>query len=374
MSDIPKTPLEEFIDSSRNLPQLPRETATNYRQASDLMTRLVNEKLTRRTDLATLIGTTDPTVMLQNHEHHVAFMANVFLLNRYPLLARTMIWVYRTYLAHGFSLLYWPAQLEAWVEAVETYLPENEQGQITQVYQWMMESHEKIITILEQGADDIPSAGPQEGLPAQFMNALLNADHRQALKLAEQVDSRESLEKFLVDVIQPCMYQIGALWEQGKVSVAHEHLASSIASRVMSQLYLHIDPTLSDHPSLRKAIITASPNEYHELGAWMISDLLELDGWEVQYLGANTPQEDLLDLLLSFHPQLLAISASMVFNLDKVQNIIDTIRITPELKDLKVMVGGAAFSTSPELWRDFGADATAGDAREAIRVAKTLVG
>jgi methanogenic corrinoid protein MtbC1 len=42
-----------------------------------------------------------------------------------------------------------------------------------------------------------------------------------------------------------------------------------------------------------KAVITAAPNEFYEIGAWMISDILEFDGWEVRYLGANTPVNDL---------------------------------------------------------------------------------
>ena len=88
----------------------------------------------------------------------------------------------------------------------------------------------------------------------------------------------------------------------------------------------------------------------------MISDLLEQKGWQVRYLGANTPQEELLDLLLSFKPDLLALSVIMPFNLAAAAGIITEIRKRPELASLKIMVGGPRFNEIPELASQIGAD------------------
>ncbi len=104
----------------------------------------------------------------------------------------------------------------------------------------------------------------------------------------------------------------------------------------------------------------------------MVSDLLELDGWQVRYLGANTPMEDLMKLLEDFRPQLLAISVIMPFNLDEVKKLIAAIRNKESLRGIKIMVGGRVFMTVPDIWSEIGADATAGNAREAVTVAQRI--
>ena len=41
-------------------------------------------------------------------------------------------------------------------------------------------------------------------------------------------------------------------------------------------------------------VVTTAPNEFHEIGAWMIANTLEGDGWDIHFLGSNTPKRDLL--------------------------------------------------------------------------------
>ncbi len=128
---------------------------------------------------------------------------------------------------------------------------------------------------------------------------------------------------FYLNVIEPSMYEIGARWERGEISVAQEHLATAISSRVMAALYPRF---VLGEQTKGRAVVTTVYEEFHELGAWMVADLLALDGWEVSYLGAHTPTGDLLDMLLNLKPDLLALSSAMPFNLDRVQESIQTVR------------------------------------------------
>ena len=104
----------------------------------------------------------------------------------------------------------------------------------------------------------------------------------------------------------------------------------------------------------------------------MVSDLLELDGWAVNYLGANTPPADLLSLVAQVRPALLGLSATLVAHLPKTREIIAAVRADPALSSVRVLVGGAAFALQPGLWRQLGAHAWAADARDAARLARTL--
>jgi MerR family transcriptional regulator, light-induced transcriptional regulator len=113
----------------------------------------------------------------------------------------------------------------------------------------------------------------------------------------------------------------------------------------------------------------ASPNEFHEIGAWMIADILKIQGWDIDYLGANTPQNDLIKFLLSSLPDILLISVTMLFNVEKVKEIIDSIKTNTDLNKMKIMVGGRIFIENPELGITLGADGFGANIEDAKKLA-----
>ena len=40
------------------------------------------------------------------------------------------------------------------------------------------------------------------------------------------------------------------------------------------------------------AVLACAPGEHHEIGLLMLAILLRADGWQVAYLGADTPMAD----------------------------------------------------------------------------------
>ena len=110
----------------------------------------------------------------------------------------------------------------------------------------------------------------------------------------------------------------------------------------------------------------SSQNEYHERR--ILADLLELNGWNVSYLGANTPvsgSEDLRRLFLfACH------FVTMSFNLDHTKKLIQSVRFDSDFKGMKIMVGGLVINESEDLWKRLGADGTASSAAEAVEMAK----
>ena len=96
----------------------------------------------------------------------------------------------------------------------------------------------------------------------------------------------------------------------------------------------------------------------------MLCDLLEMEGWNTIYLGANVPTAGIVDVLRDNHSNILAISASMTFHIRAVREVIAAVRLaSPETR---ILVGGYAFKIAPSLWRDVGADYWTKDASDAI--------
>ena len=103
----------------------------------------------------------------------------------------------------------------------------------------------------------------------------------------------------------------------------------------------------------------------------MVADFLEVDGWDVRYLGASTPPEDLGGLRAREQAHLAAVSVTMHFHLDNAARLVDAVRRGSP--GTRVLVGGQAFGGGQELWRLIGADACATDAAGAVAVARRWV-
>lgn len=351
--------LDSVVIQAQQLPQIPVAAISAYHQHAREMCAVVDATLSKHEDINILIGNNPLQVMYDNHTHHAAFMTSVFSTANYELLARTLPWVYQVYRNKNFLFDYFPLELKAWIDAVRTALTPEDAENIYAVYRWMLNQHENIVKLAcDVDYSTQPPINPQWlAQKNTFLKALLAGDHHECVKLSKTlVRSSVDLEDFYLNIVQPCMYEIGILWERGFISVAHEHLASAIVGRVLAGASM-VD--ISAAPLETRAVITASPDEFHEIGAWMVSDILEHDGWQVRYLGANTPTEDLIKMLKCFHPHILALSVTMPFNLHKVQQMIRSIRAEADLNGLYIIVGGNAFSQSKDLWRSSGADAWA---------------
>ncbi|MFW5998682.1 MAG: cobalamin B12-binding domain-containing protein [Halanaerobiaceae bacterium] len=351
------------------LPEIPPAVVEEYKNNILSLISLVNDYMTKRDDIKELIGYNPLEVMYNNHENHVRFMVNVFKIGDYKLLIRTVIWVYRTYVLKGFSYQYFPVELNAWIKAVKKSLNEEKAKPVIKVYDWLIDNHEKFVALSQtEEKSKIEISEKWQDTYELFFQGLLNGNHKKCLELAKKkVNSSRELIEFFEKIVQPALYNIGLLWENGDISVAEEHLASSIVSRIISSFYSMF---LVDKITRGKTIITAIANEYHEIGARLIADALEYKGWDVEYLGANIPKKDLIDILLKIRPFFLGLSVTLPFNIENAIDTITEIRSIPELKDINILIGGKVFNENPELWKKTGADAWAADTREAKIIAE----
>jgi methanogenic corrinoid protein MtbC1 len=173
------------------------------------------------------------------------------------------------------------------------------------------------------------------------------------------------LHRLYVDTIQPSQYRVGEIWEAGKISVATEHLATATNSYVATNCYAPLARASSGGP---KAMIACTPEEMHELGPRLLSDLLECDGWDVDFYGTSMPVRDLVGAIKERRPRVLGLSAALVMHLGSVRRTITSIREALGPETPPIIVGGNAFRGGDDLWKKVGADLYAADASEAVTV------
>ena len=205
-----------------------------------------------------------------------------------------------------------------------------------------------------------PSESPLKLDQEAFLQALL-AGNRQAAKSVafEALARKYQLIDIYIEVFQKSLYQIGNLWEKNHISVAQEHMATAITQYVIVNIFDHVNPVLINRG---KGIVTGVEGEFHQVGAHMVADTLEMQGWDIRFLGVNVPHKSILQIIEEFHPDLVGISATMLSNVPMVRDLIVKIRSQSGSGSMpRILVGGGAFRTLPDIHREIEADGFAQD-------------
>ncbi len=174
---------------------------------------------------------------------------------------------------------------------------------------------------------------------ADYLTALLAGD-RQVCRATFEYWLSKDIELRLIyqDLVQRSLYDVGALWERGHVSVATEHLATAMTESLLNLAY----PRLFARPRLGKsAVVSCTANEYHQLGSKMVADVFELHGWRGYFLGASTSTRILLDLIRDKRPDAVALSLTVYFNLEAMLETAAAVRA--EFPLVPILAGGQAF-------------------------------
>lgn len=173
----------------------------------------------------------------------------------------------------------------------------------------------------------------------EFLAALLEGDRQKCSGIVSRLHrSNVSLEDVYEMVIKKALYDIGEMWEEGKISVAAEHLASAIVESVLNDLYMEI---ISGKRISKSAVLACVENESHQVGIRMVADIFEINGWNTFFLGANTPTTDLVKFVGEVRPDIVALSLSNFGNIRNLENVLET--VGKEFPNQKIIVGGHAF-------------------------------
>lgn len=187
-----------------------------------------------------------------------------------------------------------------------------------------------------------------EQLTARFVRAQLAGDRREALRVVvdDAVERGVSIHDVHLKIIRPAQYEIGRLWHENEISIAQEHLATAIAQLALSHLYRYLKRAA---PNGKRILVGCVEGETHDVGARIIADLMEADGFDAWYLGANVPTESLVSMVKSSPPDAVALSVSMSFNLPSLHSAVLALRNALGARGI-VFVGGRAVAKSTETW------------------------
>ncbi|SRR5579884_13042 len=216
----------------------------------------------------------------------------------------------------------------------------------------------------------IAAERPHSEIANAYLNALLRFDRNRAVEIVLKESSRGlGVKDIYRHIITPTQQEIGRLWQLGKLTVVHEHYCTAATEVVMAELFRHLVP--SGAPRELRLMAFCVEGERHCIGLRMFADLMSLEGWQVQYVGQDTPTSSVLRFIAAEKPAVVAVSVSVAKNVRSLTDLIQAVRAHPECSRVKVLIGGRAAGT--ELCKRVGADGYAECIGDAVELANRLV-
>lgn len=209
---------------------------------------------------------------------------------------------------------------------------------------------------------------PYEKEIGQYMDCLRRKDTRQAMALIRSyADQGMALDDIYVEILSESMRRVGELWHTAEITVDTEHYCTSVTQMAMAQMY----DVLFQGARTDKTILCVCPGmELHEMGARIIADLFENHGWDSIFLGAAVPVDYILESVKENEPDLVTLSVSMPQHLMDCEEAVRQIK--QQFPDIKVAVGGKAFESTDDIWKQWPVDIYSKDARELLTRADEL--
>ncbi len=159
-------------------------------------------------------------------------------------------------------------------------------------------------------ADISMGEGMLDQLREKWTDACAAFDDQAANRVLDQAFVLAAPETICTEVLQKGLAHIGEGWYGGSISVQQEHFTSAIAIRRINSLLAAVAP-----PTQPGCILaTCPPGEVHDFILLLVSYLLRRRGWDVIYLGANVPLQDLDAAINSTKPNLVISGAQTLIS------------------------------------------------------------
>lgn len=151
----------------------------------------------------------------------------------------------------------------------------------------------------------------------------------------EEYTNLFELADFFDKILRPVMRQIGDEWENGKLDIATEHVASNIAQTLVKIIM----DKISKNPNKKNVLICVPIGEEHHLGCDVIESFLISKGYRVFNMTTSVPTESIIGYIKDNKPDIILLSITLKDNIKAGQRMIK--RIKDEL-NIPIIVGGLA--------------------------------
>ncbi|MBR4305810.1 MAG: dihydropteroate synthase, partial [Ruminiclostridium sp.] len=207
-----------------------------------------------------------------------------------------------------------------------------------------------------------------EGITLEY--AIDNGLKVEAAKITEQLLKTIEPMAIINDRLIPALDKTGSLFESGKIFLPQLILSAGVAQSCFDVIKEKLSREGNAPVSKGKIVLATVKGDIHDIGKNIVKVLLENYGYTVIDLGKDVDYQTVVDAAIKHGARLVGLSALMTTTLKSMEETIALLK--KNLPDCKVMVGGAVLT--PDYAKKIGADYYAKDAKEAVDIARKIIG
>ncbi|MFW5747477.1 MAG: B12-binding domain-containing protein, partial [bacterium] len=199
---------------------------------------------------------------IRDVQYHLDFLNSAIIMERPELFDDYAVWVKELFDRLGFPKDTVEKTLWCMREVLEENLSEA-LGKLTSRY--IDRASEAVAKHEVEERSFLEGEGAMAKLRSLYLESLLQGNREAANTLImTAADQGTAVGDIYLHILQPTQYEVGRLWQIGKVSVAKEHFCTAVTQEVMARLYPRIIP---EKRTGRKAMIACVSGELHQGGA-----------------------------------------------------------------------------------------------------------
>lgn len=207
-----------------------------------------------------------------------------------------------------------------------------------------------------------------------MMRAVMAEDTAAALALVRSLGaSGVSLEAIYLDLLSPAARKAGEMWEADLCSFTDVTIGLWRLQEVMHEVGMAnaIPPRTAEPP--HRVLLRQTPGEQHSFGLNMVAEFFRRAGWQVHDDSTEAGSDPVANVRGRWF-DVVGLSLSGERHLDVLATTIHAIRKASRNRGVGIMVGGPLFIEHPDWVARVGADTTAGDGRQAVLQAHSMIG
>jgi MerR family transcriptional regulator, light-induced transcriptional regulator len=182
-------------------------------------------------------------------------------------------------------------------------------------------------------------------LAVAFADALTTGDEIAAdIAVSEAMDAGLSTAEIDERLIAPGMWLVGELWQRGEISVAEEHIATEITTRVIA-LQREARRVVASRRG-RRVLLATPAGERHAVALHMVSNLLHDAGYDIVMVGPDVPAAALGASARLHRADVVCLSSSMTGRFGQMLEAIDAVR--REWPAAPFVIGGRGLTCESE--------------------------
>ena len=188
----------------------------------------------------------------------------------------------------------------------------------------------------------------------QIMNDLADLEKEKVIEAAREIIpcGEEEINK-MIAALSEGMEIVGERFEFAEYFIGDLIEAANIMIIVGEMVKLALPQ--KDKDNELKVVLCTVENDIHDIGKNIVRTTLEAAGVNVIDLGVNVSKQEIIDTIEKENAKVVALSGVMSTAIDSMREVIEMIRKSNALKNVKIVIGGACVYEAA--FKETGADA-----------------